>query len=174
MAHFGSKEFYLEIAKGNITGHSKVNKFGRNPTIASGATEELWSVSTNRTRLTVAATMEAISTSNADSDSGGSNPASTGARIITIQGLDNNWADASEDITMDGTTASTATITSFFRINRAFVKTTGTYGVANTGTITIRVSGAGSTQAQWEVGKGQTEMAMFSIPTATKGYIMFG
>lgn len=166
-----TEDFLLEVAKGNVPGHSRVTKFGRNPNIAAGTTEEIWSVSTNRTRLTAAATLEAISTDIDDSDSGGINPASTGARIITVEGLDGSWAEVSEDITMDGTTASAATSTSFFRVNRVYVKTMGTYGGSNEGTITVRVSGAGSTQAQIEIGKGQTEMAMYSVPTGKTAYI---
>lgn len=163
--------YHLEIARGNVTGITKVTKFGRNPDVAAGTTEEVWSVSVNRTRLTTAATIEAISTTDADSGAGGSNPASTGAQIITISGIDENWAEASEDITMDGTTASSATTTKFFRLNRAYVKQTGTYGGTNEGTITIRVSSAGSTQAQLEIGKGQTEMAMYTVPTGKTAYI---
>ena len=48
---------------------------------------------------------------------------------------------------------------------------TGTYGANNAGTITIRVSSAGSTQAQIEIGKGQTEMAMYSVPTGKTAFI---
>jgi len=165
------KNFRLEVAKGNIPGHTAITKFGRNGAVAASTTEEIWSVSTDRTVLTVAATMEAISTDIDDSDTGGTNPASTGARIITIQGVDDSWNRAEEDITMDGTTASTATSTSFFRVDRAFVKATGTYAGTNEGTITIRVSSAGSTQAQIEIGKGQTEMAMYTVPTGHKVYI---
>jgi len=33
MTYFGSREFFLEVAKGNVAGHSIVNKFGRSPDI---------------------------------------------------------------------------------------------------------------------------------------------
>ena len=35
-------QFMLEISKGNIPGHSHVNKFGRNTAIGSGDTDEIW------------------------------------------------------------------------------------------------------------------------------------
>ena len=166
-----NKNFFLEVRKGNVPGHSANTKFGMNGAIPASTTEEVWSVSTNRTRLTTAATLEAISTDIDDSGPGGSNAASTGVQIITIQGIDDSWNAVEEDITMDGTTASSATSNSYLRVNRVFAKQCGTYGGRAEGTITIRVSGAGSTQAEIRVAHAQTEMCMYTVPTGYKAYI---
>lgn len=152
-------DYALEVSLGNETGTSNVEKFGRNGGIATNTTEEIWTVSTDRTTLSVAATLEAISSDGNDTAAG------SGAQIITVEGVDGSWNAVSEDITMAGASASTATSASFFRVNRAFVKQTGTYRGNNEGTITIRVSSAGSTQAQIELGKGQTEQSHYTVPT---------
>ena len=141
---------------GLVNGYSVVSKFGRNPSIDLGDTEDIWTVGGTKVWLSTAVTMEAISTSGDDAAA----PA-IGAQIITIQGLDENFDDAEEDIIMNGASASAATTTTFIRISRAFVKQVGTYLGSNIGLITIRISGAGATQTDIVAGVGQTDQTHF-------------
>ena len=43
MSYLANRDFYLEVAKGNIPGHSSINKFGNNPAVATSSTETIWS-----------------------------------------------------------------------------------------------------------------------------------
>lgn len=168
-----STDFYFDVAAGKIPGDSLVTKFSANEAVGT-TYEEIWDAPTaNLTYLTTAATIEAISSSINDTAAG------THARKIVIVGLDSNWDVASEEITLAGTSASSATTTSFVRIYRAYVSEVGAYGNSNDGNITIRVSGAGSTQAYIlkeaspALGHGQTRMSHFTIPRGARGYIIY-
>lgn len=159
-------DFLIDVANGLIPGYSVVSKFGRNPDIDLGAAEDIWTVGGIRTWLSAAATLEAISTSINDT-SGGS-----GAQIITVQGLDGSFLEVEEDITMNGTSATSATSNSFIRVNRAFVKQVGTYRGNNEGDITIRISGGGATQTNILTAIGQTEQTHYTIPANKDALLM--
>jgi len=161
--------YFTQVAKGSIAGEAIVHKFGRNPATANGTWETVWTVSSLYTFQTAAAAVEAISTSTNDEAAG------TGALVITVSGLDETWTEVSEDITMNGTSASTATSTTFIRVFRAFVTDVGTYQGANDGTITIRDTGAGATRAEIPLDGanelGQTQMAMYTVPLGKVAYL---
>ncbi len=153
------------ISKGLVPGAIVVHKFGRNPDIGT-AIEDLNQLGGVRTWMQTAATMEAIS---ADADD---TVAGAGGRVVTIQGLDETFAMAEEDINMAGLSASDPTTTTFIRVYRAFVKQTGVYDTTTTGshqgTITIRVSGAGANQIiipfEDGAGFGQSNSSAFTCP----------
>jgi len=175
MTFFGNRDFYTEVQKDNIPGHMVVFKFGRNPDVDTAAIEDLWTIGGVRTWLQAASTLEAISDDAADDIAG------VGARTITIEGLDATFAEVTEDVDMAGLSASTATTSSFIRINRVFVKETGTYGSTTTGgnlgNITIRLSGAGVDQAEilnevsGTVPIGESQESHFTIPLGKTGFI---
>lgn len=156
----------LDVAQGFWSSTSARQKFGHNPSVST--TEEvIWRVGGDYTGwLTSATTIEAISSDATD------NASEVGARQITVEGLDENFDEASETIAMNGTSATTATTTTFIRVHRAYVTEggCGTYHGTNVGAITIRVSSAGATLAQIAAGRGQTELACVTVPA---GYTMF-
>ena len=162
--------YFQRVAEGLISGESLVHKFGRNPTTANGTWETVWTTSSLYTFQTAASSVEAISTSVNDDAT-----TATGANTITVEGLDETWAPASEVITMNGTSASTGTSTTFIRIFRAYVTDVGTYQGANAGTITIRDASAGATRAIIGLDGanqlGQTQMSMYTIPLGKVGYV---
>jgi len=161
--------FLLEIQRGNVAGHAIEHVFSHNPSAGTTAVD-IWKGTGNLTFLQVPVTIEAISTS-ADDDAVG-----IGTRVITVHGLDENWNVIQEDITMNGITATLPTTKSFIRVRKAEVKDTGTYGVSNSGIITIRVSGAGSTLG--EIGTdnglqlGSTFNSHYSVPAGKTAYIL--
>lgn len=153
----------------SVTVADHVRKFGYNPdTDASSNPETITTFGDVYwpTTAVAAADIDIVSTSaNDDGD-----PVGTGARTITIQGLDGDYKLQSEVITLNGQTDVHPTL-NYLRIFRAFVMTAGTVGT-NDGTITMDVGDA-NTMAQIYTGRGQTLQAAYTIPANYRiGYIL--
>ena len=74
----------INIARGLVRGASVIHKFGRNPNVG-GAPETIWEQGGVYTYLTVASTVYVSGADAQDSAAG------TGARTVTVQGLDANY-----------------------------------------------------------------------------------
>jgi hypothetical protein len=156
-------DFHFEISKGNVANHSSVAKYGRNETIGTTA-EVLWSEATTPYPwIVTAGTASVVSV---DTDDDGS-PVGDGARTVTIEGLDTSWAEQGVTIITDGITPVVTTET-WKRINRMFVATAGS-SLLNEGTIRATVDG--NVVAEIPALKGQSFMAVYTIPDAFTGYI---
>lgn len=171
----------LSISRGLITGMSTVTKFGRNIEIDSGVKADIWdggqTVASGGTSLiwlppTQARTHTIISTSDNDSDTGGTNPQSDGARTLRVHGL-SDWdtAEVSEDIVMDGTNG-VVTSNSYVIIHRMQVLTKGNNAAGpNVGIITATATTDGTVTALIRATQGQTQMAIYGIPSTQKAYM---
>ncbi len=106
--------------------------------------------------------IEAVSSDTKDDGS----PAGVGAQTIKIYGLNQAWAQQAESITLDGTTATTATSNKYAFLNKVEVTAVGSELDA-AGTITIRDSGDTTLalidpamwraqQCQWQLAVGET------------------
>jgi len=95
--------------------------------------------------------------------------AGTGARTVTLIGLDSNWATQTETVTLTGQTAVTTTST-WKRINRAYCSGTVGTGLSNAGTIYVHNSAVTNgvpddltkLYAQIDVGAGDAMQAVHS------------
>ena len=173
MSFFGNKDFLLEVAKGNVPGHSIVHKFGHDEAI--GTSFAPIAHSGVYPTPTAAVSLEFVSDSTADALD------DTGAHEITIVGLDASWAEQEVVIAAhatDGLTAVAITGT-WLRVYRAYVSKSGAYADAATGShvgnITIRVSGAGATYGVIDATgfpNGQTEIGAYTVPTGYEAYIL--
>lgn len=163
------RTFYAEVSKGNILGHSLRHIFSHNHNVTT-TIQDVWKTSGDKVFLTVAATLEAISDSVDDTLLG------TGTRVITVNGLDENFLEISEDINLNGLTATIATTKQFIRVNSVEVKDVGIYGGSNVGNIIIRVSGGGVTQAEIgidnTVPNGKDFGSHYCVPAGKTGYIL--
>jgi len=171
--------YTMAVAQGGISGHTTINKFGRNIEIDSNATADIWDGGATVGALpagtsliwvspTAAATHDITSTSTSDDG----DPVGVGARTLKIFGLP-DWdnKEISEVITMNGT-GNVETTNSYVIIYRMQVLTKGATNV-NVGTITATAKAPSATTitARIEVGKGQTQMAIFAIPSTQTFYI---
>lgn len=164
----GAYDYALQIAKGAIDGHGQVNKFGSSP--ATTTESEVWSAGGAYTGFLTAASAVRVAAGGNAADAA----AGTGARSVTISGLDETWAAASETVAMnaDGTLASAPTTTTFIRVFRAFVASAGDYAAPyNVGDIVIETTG-GAVMAQIDALRGQTTMAIYTVPTGKMGYLL--
>lgn len=157
------------ISAGDLTGYSAINKFGRNSNIG-GAPETIWMYGGRYVYLTSPSTVYAHSADTDDSVSG------TGARTVTIQGLDVNYESIEETVTVRSGVASTA---QFLRVFRAFVATAGSTGT-NEGDVIISTGAAGTGTVLADIGRvgtgttyglGQTQLALYTIPAHCTGYL---
>ena len=157
--------FYLEVSKGNIPGHSLVHKFGRS-NIPNGSWQFVTLLGQTAWPLSAATTVIIKAGGNAADDTSGA-----GAREVTVQGIDSAFAETTEAITTAGASASSATTASFWRVHRAYVSSAGTYGAANTADIVIENSATGTDIITIGAGEGQSQDALYSIPAGKTGYL---
>ena len=139
---------------------SGVNKFGRNPTIASGVEEEIWGGS-------VAYSFPATALITSISQT--ADQAAMRGATIQVQGLNANWELVVQDVVLDATltTNVVALPTPLIRVFRAKVQ-------ANVvGTSPIRIHNAGETvdYAVIETGTNQTTMAIYTVPVGYEAYL---
>lgn len=162
----------LLVPSGQVAGYSSVNKFGRSTDVDSGVDTDIHDGAnatdavTTWVAPTTARTHQIASTSaNDDGD-----PAGTGARTIRVFGLTAWDADeASEDITMNGVT-NVATANAYVIIHRMRVLTKGASG-PNVGVITATADTDGTVTAQINAGEGQTQMAIYGVPSTKIAYM---
>lgn len=148
---------YLDIARGAISNSKIVHKFGANFDIDQGTDpESVWTGGGVYpwASLSSAQTIYCLSTDAGDTTT------------LTIQGLDANYDEISETVTLTGTSAVTTTNT-FLRVFRM------TYDATNVGTITARtVSASGTVVAQIDAGYAQTLMAVYTVPAGFTAYLV--
>jgi hypothetical protein len=157
----------INISAGNVDGVSYIEKFGMNTDVDANK-ETIWDGGDIYTYISAAETVTVTSSSGSDSAAG------TGARTVEVQGLDSTYAVVTETLTVGGA----AGTVEFLRVFRARVITAGTNGV-NVGTVSVTsddtstvlaqigVDGTGSNAA----GRGQTFMALYTIPAGKTGYL---
>jgi hypothetical protein len=164
------------VGAGQIPGLAAVRLNGVNPAVAINTLEDVWQVGGLYTWLSAAVALEAISSDANDTVAG------SGARKVIVEGLDASFLEVSEEIDMNGASASTATTQTFLRINRVYVSEHGTYGATtaggNTGTITIRTESAGATHAsiglstQGSAGFGVSRLGRYTVPAAKSALLV--
>ena len=168
MSFSPANDFAALSARG-LTNYDVVHKFGRNSAV--GTSFVAISLVGNYQMPTTAQALEIISSDANDTAAG------TGARVVTVQGLDANWAAISQDVPMNGTTAAALT-TNMTRLYRAFVKESGTYATGSVGShagdITIRAAGGGaswSLLSSTDYARAQSELGAYSVPAGKSALV---
>jgi hypothetical protein len=162
--------FELQVSRGQIQGHRNVTVFGFNPDVDTTQVS-VWPLPSLITFPASALQMTVSSTSASDAAAG------TGARTIVVQGLDANYNEVSETVTMNGQTAVTMT-TAMLRINYAYVATAGSSNSAvgdiyiGTGTVTAGVPA--TTYDIIKLDYNNTTTGSYTIPAGYTGYVSQG
>ena len=160
MAYSPNKDLMLEYAAGNVSGYSTVNKFGRSTAITSGNTWEVWDGNAAYS-FPATALMTSISQT--------TDQAAMRGATIEVQGLDANWAQVTQNATLDASDTTTVVTLSTALIRCFRMKV-----LANVvSTSTIRVHNAGETQDYAIIGTGnnQTLMAIYTVPASKTAFV---
>lgn len=165
-----SEPFELQISRGQISGHNFVHKFGYNPEI--GATDEtIWTEGGSYVYPTTASTMYISSSSTADTAAG------TGARTVTVSGLDANFIEISETVSLNGQAGVQLNgALNWYRVNRVIVNTAGSgganAGVLYVGTEATPTGGVPTNKyATVAIGDNQTLMCVWTVPLGYTAYL---
>ncbi|MCK4706802.1 MAG: hypothetical protein KAT90_15100, partial [Gammaproteobacteria bacterium] len=114
----GVSDFYLDVARGLVPGHSLVHKFGAGQ-VPNGTFAAITYTGIYPTPTT-AQSLEFVSDDAQDGVGG------TGAREVTICGIDANWERITQTIPTNGIAAVAIPI-NFIRLCRWWVSSSGTY-----------------------------------------------
>lgn len=158
MAGRWDKEFLMAVALGLVPGHSRVAILGHNPDMDTGAHEDVWPLGGIYPWQSAAVTLEILSSSADDAAAG------TGARTVTLDGLDGAYEPVQQTITLNGITP-VAVPTALLRVNglRVTPGATGSVGT-NVGNITLRVVAGAIPQGYIEAGYGVSRQCVYTVP----------
>ena len=149
----------IKISRGMVKGASFIHKFGAVPSLATNTTGTVWDKNDTVYPWATWATAGIV---NVDSSS-----ASDVGKSVTVVGLDENYNQISETITLTTQTNNNSS-NSFIRIFRAFVSD----GETNVGQISIQRNT--TDVAVISAGYGQTLMAVYTVPAGYTGYLYKG
>jgi hypothetical protein len=147
------EDFDLQVARGQVAGHSTVNIYGYQPLVGTTFLP-LWE---NATAYTYPVTAQQMNLASSNGDTA----------TILITGLDTNYAVVTESVALTGSTPVT-TANSFLRINSMSVSTSSASNP--TGVVTLKNIAGTVTYAQINAGVGRSQAAIYTVPA---GYTFF-
>ena len=145
--------FDVQVARGQIMGHSTVNIYGFQPSVTTTQIP-VWEVAGAYTYPTAATLMNLVS-----SDAGDT------SITVVIQGLDANFNPISEVLALNGTT-DVVTTNLYFRINTMAVRTG-----SPAGAITLKDPTNTTTYARINALVGRTQMSIYTVPAGYTFYL---
>ena len=174
LQHLLYPDFHLELARGAVPKYDVVHKFGRNSDVGT-TFEPVTTTGTYWTPQASAATTVRVKAGNVNDTADG-----TGARSVTITGIDASGNRITETLATNGTSAGPDSTNSFIRVDRLYVSPmgSGTYATdtagSHAGDITIEDS-AGTvdiaTISATDLARGQSQIGVYTIPAGQVGYL---
>jgi hypothetical protein len=168
MSYITNKEYYLEVARGNVPGASIINKFGHNPLVPTTGADIWGGLGLYEFYPTSGQNMEIVSTDADDTNLG------DGAWTVIVFGLDDNGLEVDEIVEMDGLNPVALTAHQYTAVYRAVVLTANGPTLTNVGAISIQISGGGTLAAFIGIDDGQTQMTHYTIPANKHGFFIEG
>lgn len=159
-----SMPYLYDIAVGNILNHKVFRQLGR-ATGINNTRIDLWEGgNSSYTFPTTAAQMRVVSTSTDDSSG------STGVRSVEISYLDNNYAEQTEVVFLNGTSPRNTVATNILRINGFATKTTGNTYVA-AGNISLTSLDGNTTYSLISANGNKSRQAIYTVPANKTLYL---
>lgn len=151
------------IAEGDIPNHTAWTKIGFNGALGSSQ-EDIWTVGGVYVFPNTPMQMEVVSSSASDAAEG------TGIRTMRIFYLTTDFTEATEDITLNGTTPVATVATNIYRINHARTLTCGSNGAA-VGDIDIRHLSDTPIYGRIAAGYNRLRQFIYTVPKGKKLFI---
>lgn len=162
--------FGLQVARGQIQGHSVVQVFGYNPDVDT-TEESVWPDGGTVPHPTVASVLK-ISSSSANDTSDG-----TGARTVYIEGLDGDYNVVSDTVILNGQTEVNTT-NSYLFVNNFYVVTAGSgeenAGNINAGTGTVTAGVPAVLYDLIATGYNNRTTGHYCVPAGYTGFLVEG
>lgn len=146
--------FDLQVARGQVPGHSTVNIYGYQPAVTTSFIP-LWE---NATLYTYPATAQQMNLAGTAGDTA----------TITISGLAADYSILTESVVLNGATPVT-TVNSFLRINSMFVAVGSATNPA--GVVTLKNLAGTVIYAQINAGVGRTQAGIYTVPLGYTFYL---
>ena len=147
----------FNLARGLILDATSVHKFDAVPSMSNSTAGTIWDISNTLYPWSAWVTPGTVTVLAVNAGDNG--------KVVTLQGLDENYNFASEDITVSSSGSSVGTQT-FSRLFRGFVSSGSGTNVDN-----ITVQMGGTTVLQINADFGQTLMSVYTIPSGYTGYL---
>lgn len=135
------KDSPLSVAQGEVNGHEPLNIFGYQTSVTTSFIPA-WEYATSYTYPTTGLLLSLSSTNASDNGS-----------LVKVIGLDSNYNEIEETVTLPGVTT-----LQFFRVNTLLFLGTG----GNLGLITA--SNGGTTYAAIRIGDGRNQASLYTVP----------
>lgn len=155
MSQYYIDDFKLNTSRGLVKGASVVHKFGAVPSMSTATTGTVWDKNDTLYPWSAFSVANTISVS--------ANAADNGV-AVTIYGLDSNYAEINETVTIASGAATTTN--SFLRVYRAFAS------APNANNISMNING--TEVARITAGMAQTLMAVYTVPAGKTAYLYKG
>jgi len=157
-------DYALEIAKGDIPGHSLITKFGHNADVDTGASEDLWGPGGIYVPPTQARVHDLVSTSANDTAAG------SGATSVMVYGVNSDYNRITEVVTMNGL-GNAPTKNAYLHIHLMQVNAAGADGT-NVGDITATAQTDATVTCDIDAGEGQSASSIYLVPAGYTAYVM--
>jgi len=149
--HMTTTNVFLDVARGHYNNLKPINIFGFNRDVGT-VFETLWNDTGSYVYPSSASVLSVVSTSASDT------------MDVLISGLDSDYVEISETVTLTGTSA-VSTTQAFFRINSAVILSSN-----NVGNITIKIGAA--LHGYIEAGQGATQACVYTVPAGKSLYLL--
>ena len=150
----------LGIAKGQFDDITHIHVFGAVPAMSQNQSGTIWDINDTNYPWSAFDTSGTLSVPAVN--------ASDNGKQLVIVGLDSDYIELTETITLSSSQA-TSTIQSFKRVNNIFITNGSANAVGN-----ILVNKGATTVASIKAGRAQSLMGIYTVPAGKTGYILQG
>jgi hypothetical protein len=159
-SYIWDEQFDLNVSRGKVRGASQIHKFGATPSQSINTTASIWDKEDTLYPWSAFDTPGVLVAAQVGAADNG--------KVVTIEGLDENYELTSEDFTLSSTGTVTGTQT-FKRVYRGFVSSG-----AGTNEGQLNFSRGGTQVLRILANAGQTLMAIYTVPAGYTGYLYKG